>query len=140
MNRLYKYAEHCIKIELMKAKIEVFQNESGIKGVDFIIKTYSGNYHELYLQVLHLEKESSIKIFKEDLKEPKNNLWIVLVVIMKDMDCSLYLIPSTILLELDKYIFIDYHKDKNPYWKISFLIDVVPELSKFSLRNIIQQL
>ena len=45
MRELYKYAQHFTKLELMRARLEVFQNESGIKGVDFIVKTKSGNYY-----------------------------------------------------------------------------------------------
>ena len=48
----------------MKALLEVFQNESGREEVDFIIKTNAGNYHELYLQTVNLEKDRSIKISK----------------------------------------------------------------------------
>lgn len=45
----------------MRARLEVFQNESGREGVDFIIKTKSGNYHELYLQPINLETERKHK-------------------------------------------------------------------------------
>ena len=55
MNKLTKYAQHFVKLELMKAsfdfaqdrRLEVFQNESGRGGVDIIVKTSTGNYHEL---------------------------------------------------------------------------------------------
>jgi len=60
--------------EFMKAKLEVFQNESGREGVDFIIKTKAGNYHELYLQPINLETERSVKISKEVLGEPIRQL------------------------------------------------------------------
>lgn len=33
MNKLYKYAQHFTKLELIKASLEVFQNESGREGV-----------------------------------------------------------------------------------------------------------
>jgi hypothetical protein len=62
MTKLHKYAQHFTKLELMKARLEVFQNESGEEGVDFIVKTKSGNYHELYLQPINLETERSVKI------------------------------------------------------------------------------
>ncbi|MCB9365513.1 MAG: hypothetical protein H6587_13150, partial [Flavobacteriales bacterium] len=74
MSKLYKYAQHFTKLELMKARLEVFQNESGREGVDFIVKTKSGNYHELYLQPINLEIERSVKITKTVLGEPKDNL------------------------------------------------------------------
>ena len=34
----------------MRARLDVFQNESGSEGGDFIVKTNAGNYRELYLQ------------------------------------------------------------------------------------------
>ena len=36
MQKLNKYAQHFVKLELMKARLEVFQNESANKGVVFI--------------------------------------------------------------------------------------------------------
>ncbi len=107
MQTLRKYAQHFTKLELMKARLEVFQNESGREEVDFIIKTNTGNYHELFLQPINLETERSVKILKSVLGEPNDNLWIALVLLMKDMEPVLYLIPSKVLLEPDDYIFID---------------------------------
>lgn len=87
MNQLYKYAQHFIKLELMKVRLEVFQNEmersgirpdlknqlfpgqSGREGVDFIVKSNSGKYHEIYLQPINLEKDRSVKISKSVLYE-----------------------------------------------------------------------
>ncbi len=57
MNKLPKYAQHFTNLELMKVRLDVFQNESGREGVDFIIRTEAGNYHELYLQTVNLEKD-----------------------------------------------------------------------------------
>ena len=74
MNKLYKYAQHFTKLELLRAKLDVFQNESGREGVDFTIKTKAGNYHELYLQPINLETERSVKISKEVLGEPIRQL------------------------------------------------------------------
>ena len=84
-DKLIKYAQHFVKLELMKARFEVFQNESANRGVEFIIKTETGKYHELYLQPINLEKERGVKIPKQDLEEPKDALWIALVLLMKDM-------------------------------------------------------
>ncbi len=74
MNKLRKYAQHFTKLELMKVRLEVFQNESGREGVDFIIKTNAVNYHELYLQTVNLEKDRSVKISILVIGEPKDNL------------------------------------------------------------------
>ncbi|WKZ76544.1 MAG: hypothetical protein QY303_06495 [Vicingaceae bacterium] len=144
MSKLYKYAQHFTKLELMRARLEVFQNESGREGVEFIIKTKSGNYHELYLQPINLETERSVKITKTVLGEPKDNLWVSLVLFMKDIEPVLYLIPSTQLTKPDDYIFIDNDQGERfkhmSNWEIKVFTKAIPELSKFALDNIIGQL
>lgn len=144
MNTLIKYAQHFTKLELMKARLEVFQNESGREGVDFIIKTNAGNYHELYLQTVNLEKDRSVKISKSVLGEPKDNLWIALVLFMKEMEPVLYLIPSNQLAKPDDYIFIDNNQSEHfshlSNWEIKVFVKGIPELSKFALNNIVGQL
>ena len=61
MDKLNKFSQHYVKLELMKARFEVFQNESASRGVEFIVKTETGKYHELYLQPINLEKDRSVK-------------------------------------------------------------------------------
>ncbi len=141
MTKLYKYAQHFTKLELLRAKLDVFQNESGSEGVDFIVKTKSGNYHELYLQPINLETERSVKISKEVLGEPKDNLWVALVLFMKDIEPVLYLIPSTQLAKPDNYIFIDNDQGERfkqfSNWEIKVFVNAIPELSKFALDNML---
>lgn len=133
MDKLYKYAQNFTKLELMKVRLEVYQNESGREGADFIIKTKTGNYHELYLQTINLETERSVKISKEVLGEPKDNLWVVLVLFMKDIEPVLYLIPSTQLAKPDDYIFIDNEQGERfkhlSNWEIKVFTKAIPELS-----------
>jgi hypothetical protein len=108
MNTLIKYAQHFVKLELMRARLAVFQNESGSGGVDFIVKTKSGNFHELFLQPVNLKQDRSVKISKQILGEPKDNLWVALVFFMKELkEPKLYLIPSKELAKSDDYIFIN---------------------------------
>lgn len=144
MQTFCKYAQHFTKFELMKAQLEVFQNESGREGVDFIIKTNTANYHELYLQTVNLEKDRSVKISKSVLGEPKDNLWIALVLFMKEMEPVLYLIPSNQLAKPDDYIFIDNEQIERfkhlSNWEIKVFTKAIPELSKFALNNIVGQL
>jgi hypothetical protein len=144
MQKLFKYAQQFTKLELMKARLEVFQNESGSEGVDFIVKTGSGNYHELYLQPINLETERSVKISKEILGKPKDNLWVALVLFMKEMEPVLYLIPSNQLTKPDDYIFIDNEQGKRfshfSNWEIKVFTKAIPKLSKFALNNIVDQL
>jgi hypothetical protein len=144
MDKLTKYAQHFTKLELMKARLEVFQNESGREGVDFIIKTNTGNYHELYLQPINLETERSVKISKSVLGEPKDNLWVALVLFMKEMEPVLYLIPSKQLAKPDDYIFINNDQGERfshlSNWEIKVFTKAIPELSKFALNNIVDEL
>lgn len=127
----------------MKARLEVFQNESGREGIDFIVKTNSGKYHEIYLQPLNLEKDRSVKISKSVLGEPKDNLWVALVLFMKEMEPVLYLIPSNQLAEPDDFIFINNDQGERfshlSNWEIKVFTKAIPELSKFALNNMIAQ-
>lgn len=144
MNKRPKYAEHFMKAEFMKAKLEVFQNKSGREGVDFIIKTDNGNTHELYLQPINLETERSVKISKSVLGEPKDNLWVALVLFMKEMEPVLYLIPTNQLAKPDDYIFINNEQSEQfshlSNWEIKVFTKAIPELSKYALNNIVDQL
>jgi|TARA_R110000782_G_scaffold80846_3_gene159793 hypothetical protein len=128
----------------MRARLEVFQNESGREGVDFIIKTNAGNYHELYLQPINLETERSVKISKSVLGEPKDNLWVALVLFMKEMEPVLYLIPSNQLAKPDDYIFINNDQGERfshlANWEIKVFTKAIPELSKYALNSIVGQL
>lgn len=38
----------------MRVRLEIFQNESGMEGVDFIVKTKADNYLELFLTHTYL--------------------------------------------------------------------------------------
>lgn len=144
MKKLTKYAEHFVKLELMKARLDVFVNESESRGVDFIIKTPLGNYHELYLQPINLEKDRNVKISKEDLGKLKPNLWIALVLFMKELEPVLHLIPSEMLAKSDNYIFIDNEQGERfrhlSNWEIKVFTKAIPELSKYSLTNMLSKL
>jgi len=144
MDKATKYAQHYLKLELMKARLEVFANESESRGVDFIVKTTSGKYHELYLQAVNLERERSVKIPKGEVGELKDNLWIALVLLMKDMEPVLHLIPSKVLESPDNYIFIDNDQgDRFKHlsnWEIKVFTKAIPELSKYSLPNMLSKL
>ena len=144
MNKLIKYAQHFIKLELKKVRLEVFQNESGREGVDFIIKTNTGNTHELYLQTLELDKQREIKINKQQLGEPKDNLWIALVLFMGGEGLGLYLIPSKNLLVPDNYIFKDNPQSERfahlANWEIKVFKEGMEKLSEYEISNSIKNL
>ena len=135
LNKLYKYAQHFTKLELLRAKLDVFQNESGREGVDFIITTKSGNYHELFLQTLELDKQRSIKIPKLQLGELKDNLWIALVLFMEEEELGLFLIPSKTFTTPDDYIFKDNPQSEMfahlSNWEIKVFTNGMDELNNY---------
>jgi len=144
MIKLVKYAEYFMMAEFMKAKQEVFQKESGREGVDFIVKTKSGNKHELVLQTLELDKQRSLKIPKQQLGELKDNLWIVLILFMEEEALGSFLIPSKIFTTPDDYIFKD-----NPQseifahfanWEIKVFKDGMDKLNEYQLVNQVKNL
>lgn len=143
MIKLVKYAEYFMMAEFMKAKQEVFQNESGREGVDFIVKTKSGNYHELFLQTLELDKQRSIKIPKQQLGELKYNLWIVLILFMEEEELGLFLIPSKIFTSPD-YIFKDNPQSERfahlSNWEIKVFRNGMNELNNYRLVNQVKNL
>ncbi len=144
MKKLNKYAQHFTKLALLKAKLVVLPNKNRREEVDLIVKTKTRRQHELYFQLIDLEKERSVKILKEKLGEPKDNLWIALVLLMKDMEPVLHLIPSKVLAQPDNYIFIDNEQGERfkhlSNWEIKVFTKAIPELSKFSFANMLPQL
>lgn len=144
MDKIYKYAQHFAKLEFMKAHLEVFQNESANKGIEFIVKSTLGNYHEIYLQPINLEKDRSVKIPKSELGELKDSLWIALVLLMKETEPVLYLIPSTIFKNPDNYIFFENEQSERfnylSNWEIKVFTKAIPELSKYEFDNMKKEL
>lgn len=146
MKKLTNYANHFLKLEIMKHRLEVFQNESGSRGVDYIIKTKTNKYHDVSLKVLNLETtERSVKIPKSawDYELP-SNMWVALVVFMKDMEPKAYLIPSNVFNGPDEYIFFDNDQGERmkhlSNWEIKVFTNGIEELSEFALANSIGKL
>ena len=131
-----------LKKEFKRHQINVFEHEFFGKK-KLIAKTKSGGIHELFLQPINLEKERSVKIQKQDLGEPKDNLWIALILYMTDMEPVLYLIPSKKLNEPDDYIFIDNEQGERfkhlSNWEIKVFTKAIPELSKYHIDHMVKE-
>jgi hypothetical protein len=145
MTKLIKYAEYFMMAEFMKAKLEVSQKESGREGVNFIVKTNAGNKHELYLQTINVEEKKSISILKSDLGEPKDNLWIALVLLMDGINPTLYLIPSNQLAKPDDYVFLESKQGELLSHLSSWIIKIFPKgiknvLNEYQLVNQLENL
>ncbi len=144
METIIKYAEYLVKLEFMKARYEVFVNDSGSRGVDFIIKAKSGKYHEVSLQALNLEKDRSIKIPKSIWNgEMRENRWIALVLFMKEMEPVVYLIPSKVW-ENPNQIFIDNDQGERfshlSNWEIHVFTKAIQELSQYAFVEKVKEL
>lgn len=144
MSELRQQVKQFVERELTKARFEVSSGESESRGVDFIVKTPSGKYHELFLLPINLEFARSAKIPKSDLGELRDNLWIALVFVMKEIEPVLHLIPSKVLENPDNYIFFDHEQDERfkhlSNWEIKVFKKSIEELSKYSLMNMVPKL
>ncbi|TRX51278.1 hypothetical protein FNH22_24390 [Fulvivirga sp. M361] len=144
MSDIRKPVKQFVEQELTKASLEVFSSERESRGVDFIAKTPSRKYHELFLQPINLDFTRSVKIPKGDLGEPKDNLWIALVFVMKEIEPVLHLIPSKVLENPDNYIFFNHEQDERfshlSNWEIKVFQKSIGELSKYSLTNMASRL
>ena len=98
MNTLNEKSLKLIKLELNKTPIKVSPKVSGREGVDFAIKANTGNFHKVYLQPIDLDTERKVKISKLALGEPKDNLWVALVLIIDNEPLNFYLIIHCFLL------------------------------------------
>lgn len=128
----------------MKSRLEVFQNESGNPGIDFIVKAKSGNYHEFFLQPLNLDENRSIKIPKTELGfELKDNLWIALVLFMKEMEPAVYLIPSKVFENPTEIFYNNEQGERFRHlsnWEIKVFTKAIPELSKYAFSSMVMKL
>lgn len=104
--------------------------------------TINNKEQELYTTSINLDTEISIKIPKQELGELKDNLWVVLVLIMENEPRGLYIIPSKIFLKPDNYIFIDNEMTFKPLsnYEIKIFRSAFEELSKYSIENMIKSI
>jgi len=143
MNTIIEKALKFLKLELNKAQIEITPKESGREAVDFLTKTNSGNLHEVYLQPINLDTERKVKIPKQKLGEPKDNLWVALVLIIDNEPINFYLIPSKIVTTPDNYIFLENDVSGFPKlsnWEVKVFKNGMQKLSEFSLENMLDKL
>ena len=128
-----------IKSELASFNLELRPKSNGREGVDFLIGDF-----QLYLQPMNLDTtERSIKISKVDLGELKDDLFVVLVLVIDNEPRGFYLIPSTELTQSENDIFIDNNVKLMPSlsnWEIKVSSNTIPKLVKYSFRNMVDNL
>jgi hypothetical protein len=128
-----------LKSELEKIGLKSIPKESGREGVDFVIGT-----NELFLQSLDLDSiDSSAKIVKKDLGQLRDNLFIILVLIIEEDPRMVYLIPSKDLSQSGSDIFKSNDVSLMPSlsnWEIRISIHTIPQLTKYSIENMADKL
>ena len=131
--------EDFIKSELKKLDLEFIPKIDGREGVDFVIGD-----NQLYLQPINTDdRQRSIKISKEILGELKDDLFIVLVLILEKEPRGFYIIPSTELEQSNSDIFLENNVKLMPSlsnWEIKVSTNTIPQLNKYSFRNMIDKL
>lgn len=133
-----------VKTALKRANFAILGIEER-DGVEVLqIQTTQGNSHNLFIQEIDLDNQRSVKIQKTDLAELNSNLWIALVLLMKGLDPTLYLIPSTEFLDPDNFIFIE--NNQNPRlahfsnYEIKVFKNGMSKLNEYRFENTIDKL
>src|SRR5687767_4737516 len=126
----------------LRHRLDFFTNESAAKGIDFVVKTVSGKYHDISVQTINLERDRGIKIEKILYKrELRDNLWFALVLLMKDVEPALYMIPSKVFEKPDDYIFVDNEQGEKfsqfSNWEIKVFTKAIPKLQQYALKEMV---
>ena len=143
MEIFQKQAEHILKSELTDAGLEISSKEGGREGVHFLVKNESGRQFGLYLQSMNLIAQQSVKIPKEQLGVPREDLWVALTIFSKDDDPWIFLIPSPILADPDDFIFFENNVGQFSYlsnWEIKVFSKGMDKLDKYFIYNQMEKL
>lgn len=140
--KIRQFGKHYAKLELMRHRLDFFSNESAAKGIDFVVKTDSGRYHDISVQVVNLERDKGVKIEKILYgRQLRDNLWFALVLLMKDVEPALYMIPSNVFEKSDDYIFIDNEQGERfsqfSNWEIKVFTKSIPKLQQYALKEMV---
>ena len=128
-----------IKTELKNFDLELTTKPNSREGVDYLIGD-----NQIHLESIDLDTtQRSIKILKQELGELKVKLFIALILIIDKEPKVTYLIPSKDLSQSDSNIFINNEVSLMPSlsnWEIKISTNAIPELSRYSLDNMIDKL
>lgn len=128
-----------LKSELKKNDLQLMPKPDGREGVDFMVGD-----KQLYLQPLNLDaSQRSIKISKLGLGALRNDLFVVLVLVIENQPRAFYFIPSTELSKSSNDVFTENSVDLMPSlsnWEIKVTVNTIPKLVEYSLTNIVGKL
>lgn len=134
MLEFQKRVEDILRSEMTNAGLEIIPKENGRVGVDFIIKSQNGKESEVLLQAADLTSLQSVKIRKEKLGEPRENLWAALVGIIEGKEPLIFLIPTKTIASPDDFVFFENNVDRHTYlsnWEIKVFTNGMKKLGEY---------
>lgn len=141
MSEFQSQAESILKSEMTKAGVEIHEQENGREGVDFLVKSPNGKQSEVFLQPMDLIALQSMKIPKEKLGEPNDNLWVALIGFIPNTEPLIFLIPSKTLVKADDFIFFEHNVGQHTYlsnWEIKVFAKGMEKLGEYIIYNQIE--
>ena len=141
MSEFQKEAADILKSEMAREGLEIYAKENGREGVDFLVKSPNGKQSEVFLQPMDLIELQSMKIPKDKLGEPKDNLWVVLIGFIPNTEPLIFLIPSKTLVKPDNFIFLEHNVGQHTYlsnWEIKVFANGMEKLGEYIIYNQIE--
>ncbi|MGD1947075.1 MAG: hypothetical protein ACFB0A_12645 [Croceivirga sp.] len=138
MQDFQSQAESVLKSEMTNAGLEITPKENSREGVGFLVKSPTEKQYELFLQPADLIALQSVKIPKEQLGEPRGELWIALIGFIPNSEHLTFLIPSRTLAKPDNFVFFEH--DVSPHthlsnWEIKVFTNGMKVLGKYIFHN-----
>lgn len=119
-------------MNFIAANCEIFENETGSRGVDFVVKNEKGQYVDVFVLAACIENKSYAYIPKYLWnKELRKNLYVAFVLFTNGVEPIFYLIPS-IVWQTPNDLFTDsqHYTSNKPTWGINLTEKTIPILSE----------
>jgi hypothetical protein len=141
MEEIQKRAEDLLRTEMTNSGLGINAKENGREGVDFLVKGPNGKQSELFLQPMDLIALQSMKIPKEKLGEPNDNLWVALIGFIPETEPLIFLIPTKTLSKPDNFVFFENNVSRHTYlsnWEIKVFTKGIEKLGEYIFHNQIE--
>lgn len=115
----------------MAANCAIYEDAGGGRGVDFVVKNEKGQYVDIYLATVYIEKTNHVAIPKYYWNnELRESLYVALVLFTDGREPIFYLIPSIVWRKPDELFTdsADYSRNK-PAWGINISKNTIPTLA-----------
>jgi hypothetical protein len=140
MEEFREQAESILREEMIKEGLEINAKENGREGVDFIVKGKT-KQSEIFLQPMDLIAQQSLKVPKEKFGEPRESLWVALIVFIPDKEPLIFFIPAETLVKPDNFVFFDNNVGMHTYlsnWEIKVFTNGMKVLGEYVFHNQIE--